>query len=431
MSTNASQNVLDRLSQHILTDGFPFAMDLEKSHGSYIVTAEGDTFLDMFTMFASSAIGYNHPYIVAHEGFLAKMAINKPAMSDVYTEQFADFVDTFARVAMPKELQYAFFVDGGGLAIENALKTAFDWRTRLNLSRGIEKEAGKVVHFKQAFHGRTGYTLSLTNTSDPRKYMYFPKFGWPRIINPKLHFPLTEESLNQTIHLEKEALSNIENALKENLNEIACLIIETIQAEGGDNYFRKEFLQQLRLICDQYEILFIVDEVQTGVGLTGKMWAFQNYDVMPDIVAFGKKAQIGGIIACNAKIDQVENHVFKEHSRLNSTFGGNYLDMLRFKLVLEVIEKENLLENAQKVGAYLLEQIQQLPSEKVCNQRGVGLFCSMDFPSTEARDAFLKKTYANKLLIAGCGDNTIRFRPALNVTKAEINQAIDIIKICL
>lgn len=231
--------------------------------------------------------------------------------------------------------------------------------------------------------------------------------------------------------MEKEAFAHIEKALQENQNEVACLIIETIQAEGGDNYFRKEFFQKLRAICDQHEILLILDEVQTGVGLTGKMWAFQNYDILPDIIAFGKKAQIGGIIACNEKIDQVENHVFKEHSRLNSTFGGNYLDMLRFKMVLEVIENDNLLENATILGSYLLEQIRQLPSDKICNQRGIGLFCSMDFPTTEARDFFLKKTYAAKLLIAGCGDQTIRFRPALNVTKSELDQAISIIKDCL
>ncbi len=431
MNRQKSENILGRLSKHILVDGFPFVMDLEKSHGSYIVTTEDETYLDMFTMFASSAIGYNHPYIVAQEDFLGKMAINKPAMSDVYTEQFADFVDTFERVVMPKEMQYAFFVDGGGLGIENALKTAFDWRTRLNMSRGIDKEAGKVIHFQQAFHGRTGYTLSLTNTSDPRKYMYFPKFDWPRIVNPKLAFPLTEISLEKTKSLEKQAFEQIEKALQENPDEVACLIIETIQAEGGDNYFRKDFFHQLRAICDQYEILLILDEVQTGVGLTGKMWAFQNYDVLPDIVAFGKKAQIGGIMACNKKIDQVENHVFKEHSRLNSTFGGNYLDMLRFRLVLEVIEKENLVRNAEQLGAYLLNQIQQLPSDKVSNQRGIGLFCSMDMPTVEARDEFLKKTYAHKLLIAGCGERTIRFRPALNVKKEEIDKVIHIIKDCL
>lgn len=424
-------HVLDRLSKHILADGFSFVMDLEKSHGSYIVTTDGDIYLDMFTMFASSAIGYNHPYVVAQESFLGKMAVNKPAMSDVYTEQFANFVDTFARVAMPAEMQYAFFVDGGGLAIENALKAAFDWRTRLNLSRGIEKEASQVIHFKQAFHGRTGYTLSLTNTSDPRKYMYFPKFDWPRIINPKLCFPITEESLAKTIQLEKEALAHIEKTLQEKPNEVACLIIETIQAEGGDNYFRKEFFQQLRALCDKHEILLIFDEVQTGVGLTGKMWAFQNYDVQPDIIAFGKKAQIGGIIASNKKMDQVEHHVFKESSRLNSTFGGNYLDMLRFKLILEVVEKENLLENATTIGTYLLEQIKQLPADKISNQRGVGLFCSMDFPTTQARDAFVKKAFEHKLLIAGCGDHTIRFRPALNASKEEIDQAIAIIKECL
>src|SRR5690606_33714871 len=117
---------------------------------------------------------------------------------------------------------YAFFVEGGALAVENALKAAFDWKTRLNKSKGIDKEAGKVIHFQQAFHGRSGYTLTLTNTKDPRKYMYFPKFDWPRIVNPKLHFPLTEESLSKTIAQEKIAIEQIMNAIAENPNEIAC-----------------------------------------------------------------------------------------------------------------------------------------------------------------------------------------------------------------
>lgn len=428
-----NMTIHERLGKHILADGYPIVMDMEKSHGSYIVDENGVEYLDMFSMFASASIGYNHPYLVKNVNFLTEAAINKPTISDIYTKQYAEFVETFGRVAIPKELQYAFFVEGGALAVENALKTAFDWKTRLNFSKGIQKEAGSVIHFKQAFHGRSGYTLSLTNTKDPRKYEYFPKFDWPRIINPKLYFPITEENLAITIAQENQAIAQINDALKNSPNEIACIIIETIQAEGGDNYFRDEFFQQLRRICDENEILFILDEVQTGIGLTGKMWGFQNYSVIPDIISFGKKTQVCGILANKEKIDQVPHNVFQESSRINSTFGGNYLDMLRFKLILEVIEQENLLDNVNKQGAFFKAELEKLQNEfdNVSNVRGMGLFLAFDLPTEEERDALVRKAMDKQLILLSCGENTIRFRPHLNVKQEDLQKAIDIIRTIL
>lgn len=425
-----TMSVHDRLSKHILADGYPLVMDVEKSHGSYIVNENGDEYLDMFSMFGSGSIGYNHPHLVKNLEFLGKMAVNKPTMSDIYTKEYADFVDTFGRVAIPEELSYAFFVSGGALAVENALKAAFDWKTRLNKSKGIDKEAGKVIHFKQAFHGRSGYTLSLTNTADPRKYEYFPKFDWPRIENPKMFFPLNEENINKTKELEKIALEQINQALAENPDEIACIILETIQAEGGDNFFRNEFHKELRRICDENEILYILDEVQTGMGLTGKMWAYQNYDIIPDIIAFGKKTQVCGILASKEKLDQVENNVFQESSRINSTFGGNYIDMIRFKLILEVIENENLLENVNVQGEFLKSELEKLQANhsNVSNVRGMGLFCSFDLPTSAERDAIINKAFENKLILLSCGERTIRFRPHLNVKKEDIEKVIEILK---
>jgi len=405
-------------------------MDMEKSHGSYVVDENGDEYLDMFSMFASMAVGYNHPHLVKHREFLGKMAVNKPAISDIYPKEFADFVDTFDRVAIPKELPYAFFISGGALAVENALKAAFDWKTRLNFAQGIQKEASQVIHFKQAFHGRSGYTLSLTNTQDPRKYMYFPKFNWPRIVNPKLTYPLTTENISQTINVEEKAIAEINQAIHDNPNDIACIIIEPIQGEGGDNHFRKEFFQQLRQICDKNEILLIFDEVQTGLGITGKMWAYQHYDIIPDVLAFGKKAQVCGILASKEKFDQVEHHVFKESSRINSTFGGDFIDMLRFKLILEVIEQENLLANAAEKGTYLKSKLQEVMKDRpqLSNLRGEGLFVALDFDSADSRNEFIKRAYANKLIMLGCGEKSIRFRPHLNISKEDIDKTIMIIE---
>ncbi|MDO5510795.1 MAG: L-lysine 6-transaminase [Weeksellaceae bacterium] len=427
--TAISKKIHERLGKHILADGFDLVMDMEKSHDSYLVDDEGNEYLDMFSMFASASVGYNHPHIVKHADWLGKMAIIKPSMSDIYNKEFADFLDTFSRVAIPKELSYAFFVSGGALAVENALKAAFDWRTRLNMSRGIDKEAGQVIHFKEAFHGRSGYTMSLTNTKDPRKYMYFPKFDWPRVTNPKMFFPASEENEKKTLELEARAKQQIEKAFEDHPDEIACIIVETLQGEGGDNFFRPEFLQYLRDICDEKEALLIFDEVQCGMGITGKMWAWQHYGVVPDVMSFGKKAQVCGILANREKLDQIDKNVFKESSRINSTFGGNFIDMMRFQLILEIIEKENLVDNAREKGEYLLSELQKLQDkhpETLSNTRGKGLWCAFDLKDGDVRDAFKNACYKEKLLVLPCGDHSIRFRPHLTVTKEEIDQAIAI-----
>ena len=430
MNATLTQNkVKETLAKHLLADGFDFVMDMEKSHGSWIHDRlTGKNLLDMFSMFGSASIGYNHPYLMEKSAWLGKMAVNKPTLADVYSQEFADFMDVFSRVAIPEHLQYAFFIEGGTMGVENAMKACFDWKTRKNFEKGIDLEAGICIHFKQAFHGRSGYTLSLTNTSDPRKYQYFPKFDWPRIINPHLNFPITDENLEETIKNENLALLNITEAIISNPDKVACIIIEPIQAEGGDNHFRDEFFIELRKICDDNEILLIFDEVQTGIGITGKMWAFEHFTAKPDIISFGKKAQVCGVLANKEKFDEIPNNVFKESSRINSTFGGNFIDMLRFQLVLEVIEKENLVENAKVVGEYLLEGLQNLAKkypEKVSNPRGRGLMAAIDLPSGAQRDKIREVLYEDGLIILACGDRAIRFRPHLNVTKEEIQIALD------
>lgn len=430
MSTLVHENkVKETLGKHILADGFDFVMDFEKSHGSYIVDRlTGKEYLDMFSMFASASVGYNHPYILEKTNWLGRLATYKPTLSDVYLQEYADFMEVFARVAIPKELPYCFFVEGGALAVENALKTAFDWKTRKNWQKNIDKEAGMVIHFKQSFHGRSGYTLSLTNTSDPRKHQYFPKFDWPRISNPKLSFPITEENLEETIKHEQLALLHIQEAILANPDEVACVIIEPIQAEGGDNHFRNEFFTELRRICDENEILLILDEVQTGIGMTGKMWAFQHLDIIPDVITFGKKTQVCGILANKEKLDEVEHHVFKESSRINSTFGGNFIDMLRFQLVLEIIENENLIENSRAVGEFLLNGLKQLAQkypDHISAARGKGLMCAFDLKDGASRDWLRKALYDEGVIVLTCGDQSLRFRPHLNVTKEEIQIILD------
>lgn len=426
------QNVKNSLSHHILTEGFDMIFDLDRSEGSWFVDQRnGDRYLDFFSMYASMAVGYNHPALVAARDELGRAAVNKPSNSDIYTLAMAEFVETFSRVGIPGYLPHAFFIEGGALAVENALKAAFDWKTKKNRRNGNgHRPAGKVIHFRQAFHGRSGYTLSMTNTFDARKTRYFPRFGWPQIINPKITFPLNDENLEQVRTLEIRALSAIEETLDEEGPEIAAIIIEPIQGEGGDNHFRSVFLQALRGICDAHDVLLIFDEVQTGAGLTGKFWAHEHFGVQPDILSFGKKIQVCGILA-SGRLDEIENNVFREKSRISSTFGGNLLDMVRCNYILQIIEEENLVENARIQGDILLSGICKLAEEfprLVSNPRGRGLMCAFDAPDSRIRDRIVQAIVQEKVLIVGCGIQGIRFRPHLIVKEDEIQLGLDTIR---
>jgi L-lysine 6-transaminase len=276
-----------------LTEGFDIILDLEKSEGSWFVDQRtGARYLDFFSMYASMAVGYNHPKLLEARNFLGRMAVQKPSNSDVYTEAMAEFVETFSGIGIPAYLPHAFFIEGGALAVENALKTAFDWKVRVNIGKGHKEEIGsKVIHFEQAFHGRSGYTLSLTNTFDQRKTMYYPKFDWPRIVNPKVAFPLDGPNLARVEALEEIAVGQIKEVIEKEGEDIAAIIIEPIQGEGGDNHFRKEFIQVLRKLCDENDLMFIMDEVQTGMALTGKFWAYER--ILKEI----EKGVIKGLIS--------------------------------------------------------------------------------------------------------------------------------------
>ena len=428
-----ARNVHATIGKHMLADGMDQVIDLKKSHGSWLVDArDGKEYLDLFSMFASMPVGYNHPTLLENRERIADAALNKPTNSDIYSTQMAEFVDTIGRIAQPDYLPYSFFVEGGALGVENALKTAFDWKVRKNLAAGKEKKGSKVIHFAECFHGRTGYTMSLTDSPDPRKTLYFPQFDWPRINNPKLHFPLTDEVLEHILKAEATAINQIKSAVAENPDDIASLIIEPIQGEGGDNHFRGEFFQELRTLADEHEFMLIYDEVQTGVGITGKMWAHQlfNSSARPDIICFGKKTQICGIFA-GKRVDEVENNVFHESSRLNSTWGGNVVDMVRITIYLEIIAEEDLVNQAATNGDYLLAKLHDIQADfdgVVHNARGRGLFAAFDLLDGSTRDTLANLIIAEGALILGSGKKSIRFRPHLNITREEIDLADEIIR---
>lgn len=424
--------VFPSLKKHMLIDGFDVVIDFTRSKGSSIVDLRtGKRYLDFFTFVASSPIGLNHPKLTTPEFLerLGRVAVNKPSNSDIYTLEQAEFLNTFERVAMPPHLPYAFFVEGGALAVENALKASFDWKIRKNFAKGYKEERGtQILHFKQAFHGRSGYTLSLTNT-DPAKTDLFPKFKWPRVLNPFLRFPLDQKNLDDVVKREEESIRQIKAAFAETKDDIAAIILEPIQGEGGDNQFRPEFFKALRQLADENDAMLIFDEVQTGVGMTGKMWAFQHY-VQPDMITFGKKTQVCGFLS-SKRIDEVPQNVFKVSSRINSTWGGNLVDMVRSQRYLEIIKEENLVENARMQGEYLVGRLTELANEFpsiVGNGRGKGLFVAFDVSSVDMRKKILGKCVEDGLLILPSGTQSIRFRPALNITRTELDEGLGILR---
>ncbi len=419
-----ADQVFPVLESNILVDGFHVVIDLEKSRGATIVDAlEGKEYLDCYGYFATLPVGHNHPGL-EDEGFLKSLmtaAKSNPANSDIYSREFAGFVKEFRRLAVPDAFRYLFFIAGGALAVENAMKAAFDWKVRMNKAAGIEGGGDKILHFEDAFHGRSGYTLSVTNT-DPTKTMYFPKLDWPRVSSPFIEPGLDADGMAAK---EQKTLDEIEAAFDADPNGIAAILIEPIQCEGGDHHFRPEFFKKLRKVADEREALLIFDEVQTGMGTTGSMWAWQQFGVQPDIVAFGKKTQVCGIMS-TTRIDEAEGNVFHTSSRINSTWGGNLVDMVRGARYLQIMEEEDLVENARDVGALFKDELKKLEAEydEVTNVRGRGLLLALDMPDTELRNTVRLECWKRGLAALNAGDRSIRFRPPLIFSEENVRTAV-------
>ena len=417
------------LARSVLTDGMKLVIDLKRSRGSRIVDARnGRQYLDMYTFFASAPLGLNPAGLADDPGFLAELAeiaANKPANPDMYSTAYAEFVATFVRVLGDPALPHLFFVEGGALAVENALKVAFDWKSRLNEAAGRDRRLGtKIMHLSRAFHGRSGYTLSLTNT-EPNKTDRFPMFDWPRLDVPAMIFPLADH-LEEVVAAEQRALEQARRAFAAHPHDIAAFIAEPIQGEGGDNHIRGEFFAALRELVHDHDALFILDEVQTGVGTTGTAWAYQQLGVQPDIVAFAKKAQLGGIMA-GGRVDEVPGNVFQTSGRINSTWGGGLVDMVRSRRLLEIIEAQGLIEAAGPKGARLLAGLERVRDEVggISNVRGRGLFVACDLPDTAQRDRLVSDLRKReRVILLPCGVRSIRFRPALSVEEDEIDEAV-------
>ncbi|MBK8268948.1 MAG: L-lysine 6-transaminase [Planctomycetes bacterium] len=425
-------DVLTELKKHILVDGFEIVIDLERSQGCYLYDAHSDrTLIDLYAFYASMPVGFNHPHFQrqdVQDDLLAAASV-KVANSDVYSVPMARFVKTLVRVFGVPELPKLFFVEGGALAVENALKAAMDWKVQKNIAAGHGEIGTDVLHFRNCFHGRTGYTMSLTNT-DPNKVALFAKFDWPRVSSPAIDHSLSEpQRTEKVVTDEKQAEAEIMQAIQTRPNRICAIIIEPIQGEGGDRHFRKEWFQTLRRIANEHDMLLIFDEVQSGMGVSGRKWCFQHFDVTPDLLCFGKKAQVCGVMA-GSRIDEVKDNVWRKPSRINSTWGGNFTDMVRSTHYMQIVEQEDLVENAREMGERFLDALKQLAAENpiIKSVRGRGLLLAFDLADTESRNKFWRNCFSSGLLVLRSGERSIRLRPVLDIRPEIIDESIKLMR---
>lgn len=425
----ASKQVHDTLRRYQMVDGFPFVVDLDGSHGVWLRDARtGKDYFDAFTCFASWPVGYNHPMLgeAAFETELLRAARTKLANSDLYTCEMAGFVEAFGGRVTPPGFPYHFWVSGGTLAVENALKTAFDWKARKLGRTNFEDDVNDLVilHFEQAFHGRSGYTMSLTNTV-PDKIGLFPKFDWPRVHSPAIEFDTEGSIANDIGAEEKRTCAEIEAAFARHPKKIAAIIIEPMQGEGGDNHFRTEFLQKLRDYADENEALLIFDEVQTGFFGSGKPWLWQHHGVAPDVVCFGKKTQVCGIYV-STRVDEVQDNVFARSSRINSTWGGNLVDMVRCRRFIEIVESEGLAANITERGNELIAGLRTFSRNgAISNVRGRGSLVAFTLKDTETRDRMLSALFDKELLALASGPVAIRFRLPMVLDVQEVQTILE------
>ncbi|MBG84363.1 MAG: L-lysine 6-transaminase [Phycisphaerae bacterium] len=425
--------VLEELARHQLVDGYPMVVDLERSEGVWIHdAASGNRYMDAFTCFASMPLGFNHPGM-NDSGFLdtlRRAALCNVSNADIYSCEMADFVDTFATYASPEGFNHHFWIAGGGLAVENAMKAAFDWKARRLGRTDFEDNCDdlKIMHFRQAFHGRTGYTMSVTNTI-PDKVGLFPKFPWPRIHNPACQFDLDGNICNDVEAEEAKACEQIEAAFGSGKNDIAGILIEPMQGEGGDNHFRPEFMAKLRAYADEGDALLLYDEVQTGFFGSGKPWFWEHQGVQPDVVSFGKKAQVCGIYA-GARMDEVEHNVFRRSSRINSTWGGNLVDMVRSRRYMEIIVEDNLCDHVLTLGEHVISGMRRIAASTgaFSNIRGIGSLIACTFDTAEARDSLVRNLFEHKVITLPCGDRSMRFRLPLIMTIEEADHLLNAVE---
>jgi 4-aminobutyrate aminotransferase/(S)-3-amino-2-methylpropionate transaminase len=433
----ASEALRVRHGRHQDARSMHLYQDAKRSLGNYLVDADGNTLLDLYGHIAALPLGYNHPALLDawRSGRFDWCAGYRPALGVAPPVEWVDLVEhTLMRIA-PKGHTRVFAVTSGAEAVENAIKAAFI--ARANRTRGgaaddAERAAAmlnhqtrangmKVLSFEGAFHGRSLGALSATRSKVVHK-LDFPAFDWPVLPFPANRFPL-EDHAEENRALEADILARVEAVLA--TQDVAALIIEPIQGEGGDRHASAAFFHGLRRLTLQYGTAFIVDEVQTGGGATGRFWAHEAWALPepPDLVTFSKKMQIGGYYSREAFYPA-------EPYRIFNTWLGDPLRAAQLEVIVEVLERDGLLDVVQATGEHLRDGLRGLAARhpgQVEAVRGLGTFCAFDCKDTATRDRLLTAVRALGLEMGGSGDRSVRFRPALILGPRHVDEAIELL----
>lgn len=371
---------------------FDVNIDFQKSHGSYLFDKKrGQYFLDFFSFWSSLPLGYNHQIFEREfTDAISQISKIKVATNAIETDEGAQFLERFSKCPGMDIFKYFHFCCTGALAIEAALKTAIEYRG---------SKTPVVISFRGSFHGDSCWGLA-TDRFPPidLKLEACPEVNWPKVSN----------------------VDEIEEFMRENgTKDIAAILVEPIQSTFGDRYFPTEFFTRLKGLCDDSDICLIFDEIQTGFGVTGKMWYYQYLNIEPDIVVFGKKSQVAGIMAKERFGSIFESPL----GRLEVTFDGELIDMVRCFYIMEAYDRFNILANVNEKSAQLYLELKDVNSFR-CQ----GLLAAFDLPTPELKDKFARVAFENQLLVNPGSYNCIRLRPNLNVSAEEVHEAAERIK---
>lgn len=409
------------LKRHTFSDLSNIIIDHNRSKGLWAVDlSNGKKYFDCTSLFNTAPIGFNHHLLVYEENdkFNGVSYLQSPTKG-VYTCWYADFIETFVKKAAPENFNHIVCGSNIDDAIDSALKLSFHYTSqRLKLKPSFTKSLD-VIYFAESYHGNSPYALSV---SDVKNYSG-PLFNWTKVNNPKVDF-CNNDSIEKS---EEITLSQIKDALSK--GNVASIIVEPIQDEGGNNLFRGDFLQELRKLANESKALLIFDESKIGFGPSGSWWCFERFGVTPDIIIFGGRTQVAGLLL-HDKLAETKEEFFKINRKdICLSLNNSIPDMVRSMVYLKVIEKEDLVKKAKKVGEYFLAKLRELEavSAQVKNTRGVGTLLAFDLPDKIKREKVLKKLQEN-LLIQGCGEKSIKFRPALTFGKEDADLLLDYVK---